>query len=76
MAVRIKKYSINGIEQTEVTNLTWVDNTVFDNEGYGYTFGVNEVKNFLDEGRGASVAAFGSADDIVEDAIPFGTSRF
>ena len=43
-------------------------------DGYEFHFGPNEKKNFLDDGIGAAVAAFGD-DGIVEDAIPFGDSR-
>ena len=44
-------------------------------DGYTFHFGPNETKNFLDEGVGAAVAAFGS-DGIVEDSRPFNNPRF
>ncbi len=46
-------------------------------DGYTYHWGINEKRNFLDEGVGVAHAAFnGGATIVQEDAIPFGDSRF
>lgn len=61
------EYTDSSFDQREVT----VD-------GYTYHFGPNETRNFLDDGVGAAVAAYrsgGSADGIVEDAVPFSSGR-
>lgn len=44
-------------------------------DGYTFHFGLNERKNFLDDGVGAAVAAFSSADTIVESTVPDGQAR-
>jgi hypothetical protein len=38
---------------------------------------MNEVRNFLDDRVGLAHAAFGDSaqDDVVQDSIPFGSSR-
>jgi len=70
MSVRIKRYSKNGIEQPEwveggSNDITFSDQT--------FHFGVNEARNFADDGLGL---AFTNANqNIVQDTIPFGTSR-
>jgi hypothetical protein len=78
MPVRIKRYSTNaGIagddDATEYLDDSLDQRTVTDSEGYSYIFGVNQAINFLDDGRG--LASTNTADNIVQDAIPFGTSR-
>lgn len=76
MSVRIKKYSGNGIEQPEHTDRTWDQNTSVDSEGFSETFGINEVKNYLDDARGDSVATGApTGSNIVADRIPYGDSR-
>lgn len=75
MSVRIKRYGGNGIEQPE-----WVEKTFEQREvtvdGISYHFGMNETKNFLDDGVGAKIAANAPAgSNIVRDTIPFGTSE-
>lgn len=77
MGVRVKRYTTNGIEQPEYTGSSF-DQRETTVDGYTFHWGVNETRNFLDEGVGAAHAAFATddTDDIVEDAIPFGSSRF
>jgi len=77
MSVRIKKYSRNGIEKTEVTGQETIDqNQIIDNEGYAYHVGLNAHINFLDDGRGISAANSAlSGSNIVQDTIPYGSSR-
>jgi len=76
MSVRVKRYSQNGIEQTE-----WVERPLEQREttvdGQTFHWGMNEVRNFLDDGVGLAHAAFGDSaqDDVVQDSIPFGSSR-
>lgn len=79
MGVRVKTF---GNVQTAGVMPEVVDSSLDQREvtvdGMSYHFGPNEVKNFLDEGVGAKAAVFrsgGSADGIVEDAVPFGDSR-
>lgn len=77
MSVRIKKYSRNGIEQTEITGGETIEqNALHDNEGYKYHVGLNDSISFLDDGRGNSAAnsALGGSN-LVKDRIPFGTSE-
>ena len=79
MGVRVRSLSFVG--NASVINPTRsevVDSTQSQREatvdGYTFHFGPNEVKNFLDDGVGAAVAAFG-ADGIREDEVAFGDSR-
>lgn len=44
-------------------------------DGYTFHFGLNERKNFLDDGVGAAVAAFSTADTIVGTTVTDGHSR-
>ena len=44
-------------------------------DGYTFHWGVNETRNFADDGVGLAHAGFVSGDAIVEDTIPFGDSR-
>lgn len=45
-------------------------------DGYTFHWGINEVRNFLDDGVGVAHAAFATnADAIVQNTIPFGDSR-
>lgn len=81
MGVRVKGLanvqSASQLSQTEVVDSTQ-DQREVTVDGYTFHFGPNEVKNFLDEGVGAAVAAFRSgesAEGIVEDAVPHGNSR-
>lgn len=77
MGVRVKSGTnplTAAIDMREV-----VDSTTTQREatvdGYTFHFGPNEVRNFLDEGVGAAVAAF-RTDGIAEDTKPFGNARF
>ena len=82
MSVRVKglpnvKSASNQVSATEVVDSDQNQREVTV-DGYTYHFGANEVKNFADDGIGAAVAAFRSgesAEGILEDAIPFGSSR-
>ena len=77
MGVRVHSLPFVGnssvITQTEVVDSTQEQREATVN-GYTFHFGPNEVKNFLDDGEGAAVAAF-RADGIIEDIVPFGSSR-
>jgi hypothetical protein len=76
MGVRVKR--LTNTAQVE-TNPQIYDATREQREvtvdGYTFHFGMNEVKNFLDEGVGAAVAAFSSTDTIVENDKSFGSGR-
>lgn len=77
MATRVKRYSNTAdierdaifIDSTREQRETTVD-------GYTFHWGPNEVRNFLDESVGARHAAFAPGTNIIEDARPFGSSRF
>lgn len=77
MGVRIKAKTTNAQRNAEVLDTTTTQREVTV-DGYTFHFGPNEVKNFLDEGVGAAVAAFNTAvpQDATEDANPMGSSRF
>ncbi len=70
MSVRIKAYSLNGVEQPE-----WVERTFEQREitfqGQTFHYGMNQVRNFADDGVGLGF----TGTQIVQDTIPFGTSR-
>ena len=79
MSVRVKTFgnvqSVGVMTEVVDSSLDQREVTV---DGYTYHFGPNEVKNFLDQGVGAAVAGFrsgGSAEGIVEDAVPFSDAR-
>jgi hypothetical protein len=78
MSVRVKRYSIQGNEQNDYVpgddagKISDRETTV---DGQTFHWGPNQVRNFLDDSVGKRHAAFGSAANPVEDAIPFGTSR-
>lgn len=81
MSVRIKRYSTNAGIAGDDNATEWVEDSpitareVIDSEGYIYHLGVNEVKNFLDDGRGIAAGAFAPSPgetNIAQDAIPFG----
>lgn len=78
MGVRVKSLT-NPLSGGVLTQTEVVDSTIEQREatvdGYTFHFGPNETKNFLDEGVGAAVAAFGD-DGIVEDIVPFDNPRF
>jgi hypothetical protein len=79
MSVRIKVYNGNaGItgddNATEWKDTSYDQRIAIDNEGYEYPFAPNEVKNFLDDGRGISVALSDTTVNVVQDPIPFGQS--
>jgi hypothetical protein len=72
MAVKIKQYGQNGIEQPE-----WIEKTFEQREitanGQTFHYGMNQTRNFDDDGVGLQFARTG--DNIVQDTIPFGDSR-
>ena len=75
MPIIIKSYSTNGIEQPEWnSDRTWDADTLADSEGYLYTFGPNERKSIIDDGRGLAISAAG-VDQIVADTIPYGNAQ-
>ncbi len=77
MSVKVSQYSTNvntnGWYATE-----WIDTTQTQREttkdGQTFHWATNQDRNFLDDGVGAAHAAFGGIG-VVEDAIPFGSSR-
>lgn len=77
MSVRTKQYSTTAdIERDPVYQDSTVEQrTAISPDGYSFHYAPNEVRNFLDDGIGAAVAAFQAPDGVVEDAKPFGTSR-
>ena len=82
MGVRIIQRSTNdNAEKGEGTYLdSSFDQRVTTVDGYSFHWGVNERRNFLDQGVGAAHAAFKTSTDITgadveEDAVPFGRSR-
>ncbi len=72
MAVKIKRYSANGIEQPEWVEKGFInDEVTFDNMTFHY--GMNQTRNFADDGVGLGFTLAGT--NIVQDTIPFGDSR-
>lgn len=72
MAVKVKKYSLNGIEQPEWTETSFDQREVtFDNMTFHY--GHNQTRNFADDGVG--IGFTNSSFNIVQDTIPFGDAR-
>ena len=70
MAVKIKRYSTNGIEQPEWVESGFINNDItFDGQTFHY--GMNQNRNFADDGVGLGF----TGGSIVQDTIPFGTSR-
>lgn len=69
MAVKVKSYSLNGIEQPEWVEKTFDQREVtFNNMSFHY--GQNQTRNFADDGVG--VGFTNSGQNIVQDTIPFG----
>lgn len=72
MAVKVKSYSLNGIEQPE-----WVEKTFEQREitadGQTFHYGQNQTRNFADDGVGLLFTS--SGQNIVQDTIPFGDAR-
>lgn len=76
MAVRVKRYSTTAnVEKDPHVIDASFDQKETTVDGYTFHWGLNYVRNFLDDGVGAAHAAFSSADTIVEDAKPTGSSR-
>jgi len=77
MGVRVKArpkiQSATEVVTTEYTDSS-IDQRTTTVDGYTFHWGVNETRNFLDEGVGAAHAAF-KTDGVVEDTQPFGSSR-
>ena len=72
MSVRVKAYSLNGIEQPEWVERTFIQREVsFDGQTFHY--GMNEHRNYADDGLGLGMVNTGL--NIVQDTIPFGTSK-
>lgn len=72
MAVKIKAYSKNGIEQPEWTERTFNQRDIsFDGQTFHY--GMNQNRNFADDGVGLGFV--NATENIVQDTIPFGDSR-
>lgn len=79
MAVRIKQKGLNigspgDDDFTEYVDTSYDQRIAIDNEGYEYSFGPNEVRNFADDGRGLSVASSDTTVNVLQDAIPFGSA--
>lgn len=72
MAVKVKAYGLNGIEQPEWTERTFDQREVtFDNMSFHY--GMNQTRNFADDGVGIGFTI--SGQNIIQDTIPFGDAR-
>lgn len=72
MAIKVKKYGGNGIEQPEITDNSFTQREVtFDNMTFHY--GMNQTRNFADDGVG--IGFTNSTENIVQDTIPFGDAR-
>lgn len=81
MSVRVK-----ALPRVQIANATLIalDNTVYTDssidqrtttvDGYTFHWGINETRNFLDDGVGAAHAAF-KTDGIIEDRQPSNNSR-
>lgn len=78
MGVKIKRYAQTA--QVETNPMFLGDSTQQQREttvdGYTFHWAPNETRSFLDEGVGAAHAAFSPGTNVVEDALPNGTSRF
>lgn len=80
MSVRVKALTTNVSPLAADSNTNFPDSTQTQREttvdGYTFHWGPNETRNFLDQGVAAAHAAFNPGGArIVEDAIPFGSSR-
>jgi hypothetical protein len=79
MSIRLQAWSTNGINQFEWNpDFGWDSNSPVNTDGFQFTFGPNEDKNFLDDGPAIALAANVNGtkvDTVVEDPIPFGSSR-
>ncbi len=72
MAVKVKDYSKNGINQPEWVEQTFGQSeTTFDNMSFHW--GMNQSRNFADDGVG--IGHTNATENIVQDTIPFGDSR-
>ena len=74
-----------GVKVTRFPNATGVGNTEYPDptgrvettvDGYTFSWGPNETRNFLDEGVGAAHAAFHGGATIVQEDPRTGNSRF
>lgn len=74
MPVKTKMNSTNGVGSPEYTDTSVEQRTVVV-DGYSYTYGPNETKNFGSDGVGVAAGAFAPGANITQDIIPFGTSR-
>lgn len=80
MAVRVFSGAA-GADGHAVGRTTYEDSSFDQREttvnGYTFHWGINETRNFLDDGVGLAHAAFKDADSdaIVQYTIPFGSSR-
>ncbi len=72
MAIKVRDYSKNGINQPE-----WVEQTFDQSEitfnNMSFHYGMNQTQNFADDGVG--IGFTNSTENIVQDTIPFGDSR-
>lgn len=77
MSVRIKARP-KVQSATEIATTTYSDSSIDQRtttvDGYTFHWGINETRNFLDDGIGLAHAAFKS-DGIAQDTLPTGDSR-
>ena len=80
MSVRV--FASGRISAEQLHAPEYIDSSVTQREttvnGYTFHWGINETRNFLDDGLGLAHAAFrGNAtiDQMVQDIIPFGDAR-
>ncbi len=76
MPVKTFMHSTNGIGSPEYTD-EMIENRDVVVDGQAFSYGVNQTRNFADDGIGIKAAAFGrgGASVISENMIPFGTSK-
>lgn len=76
MSVKVRRYT--NTAQVE-TNPHQQDSTQEQREttvdGYTFHWGINEKRNFLDDGVGAAHAAFNPGTNVIEDTRVNGSSR-
>lgn len=72
MAIKVKDYNKNGIEQPEWVEKTFEQSEVtFNNQTFHY--GANQTRNFADDGVGIGFTK--SGENIVQDTVPFADAR-
>lgn len=75
MSVRVKRYNRT---TAILNNPVYADSSIDQREtivdGYKFHWGVNEARNFLDEGVGRAHGAYNPGANVILDIIPFSTA--